>query len=298
MVYGAVETGGTKIVCAKLDESGRILDSVKFATEIPDIAVEQISGYFRDSKIAGLGIGSFGPVDLKMESPTYGYILDTPKAGWNYYPFLNRMKEQIKVPVAIDTDVNCACLGEMVYGAAQGMAAAIYVTIGTGIGVGVGIKGDTLKGMLHPEAGHILIRRNSKDTYMGKCPYHRDCFEGLAAGPAICERAGKPAYDIPQGDFIWEMEADYIGQALADYVLVYSPECIILGGGVMEQKHLFPMIREKLREYLNGYIRTSRISDLDKYVVPSALEGKQAVLGAYCLAKKVANEASTVGRRS
>lgn len=286
MLYGAIETGGTKIVCAKVDESGQILDSVRFATESPDLVVKHIVDYYMNSEITGLGIGSFGPVDLNTASPTYGYILDTPKSGWSYYPFLNKIKEQIKVPVAIDTDVNCACLGEMTYGAAQGMKTAIYITIGTGIGVGVGIGGDTLKGMLHPEAGHILIRRNSKDIYRGKCPFHRDCFEGLAAGPAIEERAGKPAYDIPEGDFIWEIEADYIGQALADYVLVYSPECIVLGGGVMEQVHLFPMIRERLKQYLNGYIRTSRISDLDKYVVPSVLEGKQAILGAFCLAKQ------------
>ena len=286
MLYGAVETGGTKIVCAIFNEAGQLLDSVRFPTVTPDSVVKEIADYYTSSGIVSLGIGSFGPVDLDVTSPTYGYILDTPKADWNHCPFLNKLKERLDIPIAIDTDVNCACLGEMTYGAAQGMKTAIYITIGTGIGVGVGIGGDTLKGMLHPEAGHILIRRNKADTYKGKCPYHADCFEGLAAGPAIGERAGRPAYEIPVGDSAWELEADYIGQAVTNYILSYSPERIVLGGGVMEQLHLFPMIRQKVKEYMNGYIKTAQMDDLDNYIVPSGLNGNQGILGAFCLAKK------------
>lgn len=289
MLYGAVETGGTKIICTKLDESGQVLDSIRFLTETPDLAVEKIVEFYGTSGIVSLGIGSFGPIDLNPQSSTYGCILDTPKQHWRFYPFLQKIQEKLAIPVALDTDVNCACLGEATYGAAKGLGVAVYVTIGTGIGVGVCINGITLKGMLHPEAGHILIRKNPKDSFDGICAYHGNCFEGLASGPAIQARAGRAAYEIPLSDPVWEIEADYIGQALMNYVLAYSPERIVLGGGVMEQMHLFPMIRERAASYLNGYLKTSQLRNMDSYIVPSALGGKQAILGAFCLAKKISH---------
>ncbi len=288
MLYGGIETGGTKIICSILDEFGQLLDLLKFSTGLPDDAVKTITDYYMNSGIVSLGIGSFGPVDININSPNYGMILDTPKAGWKQYPFINRISERLKVPVVIDTDVNCACLGEMTYGAAKGVNTAVYITIGTGIGIGVGIGGETLKGMLHPEAGHILIRKNRKDVFEGVCPYHKDCFEGLAAGPAIEKRCGMPAYELPRENDVWKLEADYIAQAVTNYILVYSPEKIILGGGIMEQQHLFPMIREAVRKYMNGYIRTRQMEDLEDYIVPAGLQGRQGIMGAYCLARRTA----------
>ena len=286
MLFGAVETGGTKIICAILDEEGQLLDSLRFPTDNPDKIIVNIAEYFKQRDIASLGIGSFGPVDINTDSPTYGYILDTPKPGWRNYPFLPKLKEKLNIPMVIDTDVNCACLGEMMYGSTKGINTMIYITIGTGIGVGVVVGKTTLKGMLHPEAGHILMRRNPADSYEGKCPYHKDCFEGLASGPAINERCKVPAYEIPADDSVWELEADYIAQAVTNYILAYSPEKVVLGGGVMEQIHLFPMIRERVAKYMNGYITTKQICDIDNYIVPATLNGKQGIFGAYYLAKQ------------
>ncbi len=285
MLYGAVETGGTKIICGVIDETGELLDILRFPTDIPEYSVEKIAGFFSNHDICAVGVGSFGPVDVNSASKTYGNILDTPKLQWRNYPLVERLKAKLKLPIIIDTDVNCACLGEVVYGSGKGLSNVIYITIGTGIGVGVVINGNTLKGMLHPEGGHILLRRNMLDTYVGKCPYHKDCFEGLASGPAIAERAGRAAFELEDDDFAWDLEVDYIAQAIANYVLTYSPERIILGGGVLEQEHLYPRIRDKVREYLNGYIRTPQIADLDTYIVPATLKGNQGLYGAYYLAK-------------
>lgn len=287
MLYGAVETGGTKIICGVIDETGELLDILRFPTDTPEYSVEKIAGFFLNHDICAIGIGSFGPVDINETSKTYGNILDTPKLQWRNYPFAERLKTKLNIPIIIDTDVNCACLGEVKFGAGQGLDNVIYITIGTGIGVGVVLNGKTLKGMLHPEGGHILLRRNSLDTYVGKCPYHKDCFEGLASGPAIAERVGRPAFELEEDDSAWDIEVDYIAQALSNYVLTYSPEKIILGGGVLEQLHLYPLIRNKVKEYLNGYIRTPQISDLDEYIVPAKLKGNQGLYGAYYLAKTI-----------
>ncbi len=285
MLYGAVETGGTKIICGVIDESGELLDILRFSTDTPEYSVEKIAGFFENHNICAVGIGSFGPVDINIASDTYGSILDTPKLQWKNYPFLQKLKSKINLPIAIDTDVNCACLGEVKFGAGKGLDNVIYITIGTGIGVGVVINGKTMKGMLHPEGGHILLRRNPMDTYQGKCPYHKDCFEGLASGPAIAERAGRPAFELDCDDELWDIESDYIAQAVSNYVLTYSSEKIIIGGGVMEQSQLFPSVRSKVREYLNGYIRTPQLQNIEEYIVPAKLKGNQGLYGAYCLAK-------------
>jgi len=288
MLYGAVETGGTKIICSVLDEAGQLLDSLRFSTGLPDNAVKTIADYFIGREIAGLGIGSFGPVNLHITSPAYGTVLETPKAGWEHYPFLKRLWERLGVPALMDTDVNCACMGELKYGAARNANTAIYITVGTGIGVGVCIGGETLKGMLHPEAGHILIRRNRQDRFEGICRYHKDCFEGLACGAALEKRCGMAAYELAADAPVWKLEAEYIAQAVTNYILAYSPEKVILGGGVMEQQQLFPMIRKGVCKNLNGYIQTAQMKDLEHYIIPAELNGKQGIMGAYCLAKKAA----------
>lgn len=290
MYYGAIEMGGTKIICAVFDENGKDIDIMRFPTAEPEEALEKIKEFYAKWEIAGLGIGSFGPVCIDKTSRDYGKILDTPKLLWRNFPFAERLAEGMKVPMAIDTDVNCACMGELQYGAAKGLHTAIYITIGTGVGVGAVIAGETLKGMLHPEAGHIMIRKAPEDTFAGACPYHGGCFEGMAAGPAIMKRCGRPAYELRPDDAVWELEADYIAQAIMTYILTYSPQKIILGGGVMEQEQLFPLIRKKVVTYLGGYIQTKELKDIAEYIVPAGCAGKQGLLGAFYMAKELSEK--------
>jgi len=192
----------------------------------------------------------------------------------------------LEVPVGIDTDVNAACLGEMTYGCAQGLKNVVYLTVGTGIGAGIAIDGKLLHGMLHPEAGHILLEPHPEDTYAGNCPYHKKCLEGMASGPAIAERWGAPAADLHDNPKVWEWESYYLGQALVNYILVLSPEKIILGGGVMKQMQLFPLVRRQVARLINGYLKTKELNDLGNFIVPSSLEGRQGILGALELAKR------------
>ena len=224
-------------------------------------------------------MAAFGPVDVKPESETYGYILDTPKLAWRHKDFLGRLKAELKVPMGLDTDVNGSCLGEVTYGCARGLDSVIYITIGTGVGVGVCINGKLLHGMLHPEGGHILLTRHEDDPTGGICPYHKNCLEGFASGPSIEARWGKKAVELVDRPEVWEMESYYIAQALVDYIMLLSPQKIILGGGVMHQEQLFPMIRQKVREMLNGYIKTKELEDMDSYIVPASLHDDQGIMG-------------------
>ena len=286
-MYGAIETGGTKIICAKTDEDGKILDSIRFPTgEDPDAAVDRIVDYYKESNVTSIGIGGFGPLELDQSSENYGSLLATPKKGWGNYPMVRNIKRKMNIPILIDTDVNCACLAEVTLGAAKGLSSAIYITIGTGVGVGVYVNGDTVKGMMHPEAGHVLMRRLPGDDFPGGCPFHGDCFEGLVAGPALAKRMGRPAYEVPAEDPVWDMTAAYIGMAVAGYVFTYSPQKVILGGGVMEQEQMWNRIRRETEKAVAGYIRTPELENMEEYIVPAGLGGNQGILGAYLLAKK------------
>lgn len=185
MLIGALEAGGTKMVCAIGKEDGTILEQVSIPTTTPEETIPKLIEYFKDKEIEALGVAAFGPVDVKPDSETYGYILDTPKLAWRHKDFLGRLKEKLKVPMGLDTDVNGSCLGEVTYGCAKGLDSVIYITIGTGVGVGVCINGTLLHGMLHPEGGHILLARHEDDPKGGICPYHKNCLEGFASGPSI-----------------------------------------------------------------------------------------------------------------
>lgn len=285
MKYGALETGGTKMVCAIYDDNCNKLSEKVFETKDPSKTVPLIASYYRDEGICALGIGTFGPVDLDSDSDTYGYILETPKPGWSMYPLLDTLKKELDVPMKIDTDVNCSCLGEITFGAAKGLDCVVYITIGTGIGAGIAVEGRLLHGMQHPEAGHILLRRHLKDTYKCNCRFHTDCFEGLAAGPAIMGRYGKNLSELSDNALALDIEAFYIAQALTDFILTLSPKRIILGGGVMHQDKLFTLIREKVTESLGGYIGAKQLKNMDEYIVPASLGGDQGILGAYALVK-------------
>lgn len=286
MRLGALEAGGTKMVCAIGDEKGNIEERVSIPTKTPEETIPLLIDFFKQRNIDALGIGCFGPLELNKKVEKYGYITTTTKLAWRNFDFLGSMKKALQCPVGFDTDVNGSVLGEVTFGQAKGKSCALYLTIGTGIGAGIYIEGKLLHGMLHPEAGHVLITRRETDTYGGKCPYHKNCLEGLAAGPAIEGRYGKKAVDLAEEEDVWDLEADYIAQALTGYILTLSPEIIILGGGVMHQMQLFPLIRKKVTEYLGGYVNTEELSDMEHYIVPASLHDDQGIMGCLELGRK------------
>ena len=285
MLLGALEAGGTKMVLAIGNENGEILDRISIPTETPVITVPKIIAYFKDKNIEALGIGSFGPVDLDKESKTFGYITSTPKLAWANYDIVGEIKKELRVPVGFDTDVNAAALGEATWGSIKGLSSGIYITVGTGIGVGVYMNGSLLHGMLHPEAGHVLLSKHSSDTFEGVCPYHPNCMEGLASGPSIEKRWKEKAIALADRKEVWELEAYYLAQGIANYILTLSPHKIVLGGGVMHQEQLFPLIRSQVVKLLNGYVKTAQIADIDNYIVPASLNDNQGIMGCIQLAK-------------
>lgn len=268
------------MVCAVGNEKGEILDRVSIPTETPDITMPKLLEYFQGQPVEALGIGCFGPVDLDPTSGTYGFITTTPKLAWRNCDICGYFRERLKVPVGFDTDVNGSMLGEATWGCARGLDTAIYITVGTGVGVGVLAGGRLLHGMQHPEGGHILLSRRADDAYEGKCPYHKTCMEGLAAGPAIEARWGKKAAELSDRPEVWELEAHYLAYAITNYMMILSPQKIILGGGVMHQEQLMPLIRKKVTDMLGGYIQTEALSDMDSYIVPASLNDNQGILGA------------------
>jgi fructokinase len=287
MKLGAIEAGGTKFVCGIGNEHGEIFDRVSFPTTTPEETMGLVLDYFKDKQVEAIGVGSFGPVDLNRTSPMYGSVTTTPKPHWSNYSILGELKKNFNIPIGFDTDVNAAALGEAEWGAAKGLSSAVYVTIGTGIGAGALVEGKLLHGLIHPEMGHIPIRRHPEDHYTGKCPYHHDCLEGMAAGPAIEQRWGRKGHELESDMQVWEMEAFYIAQAVANFVYILSPHKIILGGGVMKQSQLFPLIRKQVLSLLNGYVQHPQLLEqMDTYIVPPALGDNAGLSGALVLAKQ------------
>lgn len=283
---GAIEAGGTKFVCGIGTEDGTLLDRVSFPTTTPEETMKHVLHYFSDKEISAFGIGSFGPIDPIIGSPTYGYITSTPKPYWSNFNLVGALRAHLDVPIGFDTDVNGAALGESLWGAAQELDNCLYITVGTGIGAGAMVGGKLIHGLSHPEMGHILVRRHHKDTFEGACPYHQDCLEGLAAGPAIVERwQVAHGSDLPNEHEAWKMEAYYLAQALMNYVLIVSPQKIVMGGGVMKQTHLFPMISMQLKALLKNYVQHPSLNvDIDNYIVPPGLGDNAGLLGAIALA--------------
>lgn len=285
MRLGSLEAGGTKMVCAVGDSNGTIYEQISIPTTTPEDTMPHIIDYFKEKEIAALGIACFGPVDVNPDSETYGTILDTPKLPWRQYPILKVMQDALKLPMGLDTDVNGSCLGEVTYGTAKGLDSVIYITVGTGIGVGIVLDGRLVHGMLHPEAGHILIAPEAGDEGHCICPYHCHCLEGLAAGPSIEKRWGAKAVELTERSEVWELESQYLAQAIVNLILTVSPKRIILGGGVMHQEQLFPLIRKKVPELMNGYIRTPQMQNMDTYIVPASLQDNQGIMGGIRLAE-------------
>jgi fructokinase len=291
MIYGGIEAGGTKIICGIGTGPQNYKNEIVIATSSPSETIGKIIQYFQEQslkyKITGMGIGSFGPLDLNNESKTYGYITTTPKKLWVNTDILGSIKHALDIPVFIDTDVNVAALGEGKWGAGKGLDTFIYLTIGTGIGGGGIVNGKLMHGLVHPEMGHILIPHDtSEDPFTGICPAHKNCFEGLASGPAIEERWKKNPKQLSSGHKAWDLEALYIAYALVNYICTLSPQRIIIGGGIMQQKHLFPKVRQKVINLLNEYIKTEVIiNNIDDFIVPPLLGSKSGVLGAIALAQ-------------
>ncbi len=283
MRIGALEAGGTKMVLAIGDETGKIFEQKSIPTLTPEETMPEMIAYFKEKEVEALGIGCFGPICLDKNDEKYGYITTTPKLAWRDYPIALEFEKELGIPVGFDTDVNGSCLGEATYGDAAGLKNVIYITIGTGIGAGIMVEGNLVHGNLHPEAGHMILKRHPRDTYEGKCPYHKECFEGLAAGPAIEARWGRSAKEIPEGHEAMDMEAWYIAQALMTYILVLAPEKIILGGGVMHRMELFPLIRKYVKEFIAGYVSTKQLDDIDSYIVPASLHDDQGIMGCLVL---------------
>jgi fructokinase len=287
-LYGGVETGGTWCVCAIGTGPERIHRQEQFRTADPEQTLERIVDFFRLGPAAeAIGIGSFGPVDLDPRSPTWGYVTTTPKPGWQHVALAPVLCERLGVPVAFEHDVGAAALGEYRWGAGRQARALCYVTIGTGIGAGLLIDGRPWHGLIHPEVGHMRIpHRQDRDPFPGACPMHGDCWEGLACGPAIEKRWGVPANDLPDEHPAWELEAEYLALGILNIVSVFSPERIVVGGGVMERGGLLATVRTRLRELIAGYLHTPLLREgIRSFLVPPALGDRAGVLGAIALAE-------------
>ena len=287
VLLGAIEGGGTKMVCALGYADGTIIKRESILTDMPETTLPRLVRFFLDSGIAALGLASFGPVDLKVDSPTYGYITSTPKAGWVNTPIMPVLRDALEVPVGFDNDVNTAALGEWKLGAGIGLDSLVYITIGTGIGGGIVTGGKLIHGMVHPELGHILLRPEPGETHLrGVCPYHEGCLEGYASGTSMRTRWGKPASELPEDHPAWTLETGYLAQCCANVIVSYSPERIILGGGVMHQPHLFAGVRQRTLELLGGYVRSDALEHhMDEYIVPPRLGDDSAITGALMLAE-------------
>jgi fructokinase len=297
-VWGGIEAGGTKFACAIGTGPGDLRAETRFPTTTPEETFGRAIRFFQEydeEPLAAVGIASFGPVDPDPASPTFGYITTTPKPGWAHTDFAGSVRNALDVPVGFDTDVNGAALGEHRWGAAQGLDTFLYLTVGTGIGGGAMVNGRMLHGLIHPEMGHFYVDHDrERDPFPGSCPYHGDCLEGLAAGPALEARWGQRGEHLPDEHPAWGLEAEYLALALVSFICILSPQRIIMGGGIMERESLFPAIRRRVQELLNGYVQAPAIlEEIERYIVPPALGNRAGVLGGFVLAQRAEkNEAA------
>ena len=289
--FGGIEAGGNKFLCAVGTGPDDLRDQIRIPTTTPDETLGHVVEFFRiaaeESPLCGIGIGTFGPVDSDPKSATFGHITSTPKPLWPNTDLRGSVAKALDLPVAFDTDVNAAAVGESRWGAASGVDDFIYLTVGTGIGGGAVSNGALIRGLIHPEMGHIRVPHDWKaDPYDGSCPYHGDCLEGLASGPAIQKRWGVQPEELPSDHPAWALEAHYLGLGVTDLILTLSPERVLIGGGVMKHRELFPLVRQNVQDLLNGYVRSPKIlSEIDTFIVPPALGDRAGVLGAIAMAR-------------
>lgn len=291
--YGAIEAGGTKFICEVTDADGTPLAAARIPTTTPAATLAAVLQFFQTQqqqlgRISAFGIAAFGPLDLREESPTFGHVLATPKPQWSQVDLVSPLQQSFGCPVGIDTDVNAAALAEAQHGAGRGCGSVVYVTVGTGIGGGACIDGRTLKGALHPEMGHIRVLRHQRDmAFAGCCPFHGDCLEGLASGPAIITRYGKALDQLADASEAVDIIGYYLGQLAATCILLLSPQRVIFGGGVMQQHALYPVIRQTVSQYINGYVGIgASVAALEHLIVPPGLGERAGIAGALVLAKQ------------
>jgi fructokinase len=300
-LYGGIEGGGTKFLCAVGSSPDKIIDEARFPTTTPQETLERVCSFFasyvKAGRIKSIGLGSFGPVDVDPASPKFGYITTTPKPNWAFTNIYGILQQELNVPIQMDMDVAASAMGEYTWGANKCLDPSLYLTVGTGIGGSYILDGKPLRGLVSLEMGHIRIPHDEKlDPFQGSCPYHKDCFEGLASGPAIYARFAKPGETLANDDPFWEQEAGYIAYALTNYIFTLPPKRIVLGGGVMRKAFLYERIRIKVQELLNNYLNHPLLtSHMDEYIIPPALGDRSGVLGGIALAMELDNQ-SVQGR--
>lgn len=284
LLYGGIEAGGTKFICAVADEDLNIIDQVRIDTTVPEETMGELKAFFDQYEVASFGISSFGPIDINHDSPTYGYITSTPKLPWQNYDFVGQMKAWFgDKPIAWTTDVNGASLAENTMGAAEGANSCLYLTIGTGVGGGFSMNGEIYHAHSHPEMGHIKVAQDPNDNFEGACPFHGNCIEGLVSGPAIEKRTGIKGADLPSDHEVWDYVANYLGQAIANYTLTLAPERVVLGGGVMHQDQLLDKIRTQVEKALANYVELPAMTD---YIQLPKLGDNAGITGSLLLAKR------------
>jgi fructokinase len=290
-LFGGIESGGTKFVCAVGRDSNHIISDISFPTTNPDETIQKTIAFFapyaESNELTSVGIASFGPIDLNPTSKTYGYITTTPKAGWQQVDLYGEIQKALNVPIAFDTDVNAAAFGEKYWiPENQPLDPFLYITVGTGIGVGAIINGSPLHGLIHAEAGHIAVPHDwGKDPFPGVCPFHGDCLEGLASGISMNKRWGQSPETLSDSHPAWDLEAEYIALALVNLIYAYSPQRIILGGGVSQHPGFHQSVRQKVIKINNGYVNSLFLSEkIDDYILPPALGNRSGVLGAIAMA--------------
>lgn len=290
MLIGGIEAGGTKFVCSVGSGPGDLRAEIRFPTTTPEETLGRAIAFFQEQvalagPLAAMGVATFGPVDPNPTSPSFGTITSTPKPGWANIDFVGALRAEFDLPIGFDTDVNGAALAESLWGAAQGLDTFIYLTIGTGVGGGAMVNGKLLHGLIHPEMGHMRLHHDWQlDPYAGNCPFHGDCLEGMAAGPAIEKRWGEKGQTLGEDHPAWDLEADYLAQALQSLICILSPQRIMLGGGVMDQAGLLAKVRVRTQKYLNNYVQHPAINaNIDEYIVAPGLGNQAGVLGAIAL---------------
>lgn len=290
-LFGAIELGGTKIICAA-GSADAIIGQCRIETGTPAAAITAIGGFFDEVRadfgpLAAVGVASFGPLDLDPTSPTHGALTTTPKLGWRNFGLRAALLARLGTAIAIDTDVNAAALGEAWLGAGRDVESLAYVTVGTGIGVGVATRAGVARGRRHAEAGHLMPRRHPRhDGFAGVCPFHHDCLEGLASGPAIIAAWGGSLATLPADHPAHAVEGDYIGQLCAAITLMLAPDRIVVGGGVMARPALLATVRARTGYWLGNYVEgVSGAEDLDRYIAAPACSDPPGVVGAFLLAQ-------------
>jgi fructokinase len=286
---GAIEAGGTKWVCAIGGDEGGLLETTTFATTTPAETLSRAVEFLgRNGPLAAVGVGCFGPVDVHPSSPTWGHITSTPKPGWANTDVARTLEDALGTRVAFDTDVNVAALGELAFGAAQGLDTFCYITVGTGIGAGIVVNRQLVHGLVHPEFGHMRVPHDlSVDPFPGSCPFHGDCLEGLASGGSLRGRWSSAPEEL-ENDAAWRLEAGYLAAGMVNLICVISPQRIVVGGGVMQHAGLLPLVRERVRELLANYLEAPELDDrIDEYIVPPLCGTESGVLGGLELARRL-----------